>query len=584
LVVAGCSGSEEPANRPPTADARGPSTIFIGEAARLNGASSSDPDGDVLTHRWSFTEQPVGSTATLSGGARSSFTPDVAGTYVVELVVNDGSSDSAPSMLTLITENRAPTAHAGVSRMVDVGQIVPLDGGQSTDPDGDALSYEWRLTDRPATSSAAIAQPDAVTTELSVDVRGTYDLQLVVRDGALASAPATIAILAGVQSTPPIAEAGPDQSVSVGALVQLDGTGSSDVDGDPLTFRWTLTARPPNSNATFDDDSVATPSFGADVQGNYIAELVVSDPFSSSPPDTVAITAADAPGVIGPSTFDSASVHRVGSLVTGGDRIVAVHTAGGLSGPMPENPGYVAIRPTDGRLLYAHPIAAGDWALRVLTPDPLLLDPMTGRWSAPANAIDNDREIGTPRCVGGLSHFLIHPMTGEVYYACSSDYFRGNSSIATCIGQGEFYVRGIDVDGALLCESATRYANMTHPIVGLDGQFLASRAKPGGGWWVATRLANDRLARFSITAGGVATRDGDYPDPEPTYRLSTGRGPRGQLDGEGRYHRIVTIPNVARIIRFENDFSTITVALASADDPLDSRYAQKGLVTAADGR
>jgi len=279
LVVAGCSGSEEPANRPPTADARGPSTIFIGEAARLNGASSSDPDGDVLTHRWSFTEQPVGSTATLSGGARSSFTPDVAGTYVVELVVNDGSSDSAPSMLTLITENRAPTAHAGVSRMVDVGQIVPLDGGQSTDPDGDALSYEWRLTDRPATSSAAIAQPDAVTTELSVDVRGTYDLQLVVRDGALASAPATIAILAGVQSTPPIAEAGPDQSVSVGALVQLDGTGSSDVDGDPLTFRWTLTARPPNSNATFDDDSVATPSFGADVQGNYIAALVVSDPF-----------------------------------------------------------------------------------------------------------------------------------------------------------------------------------------------------------------------------------------------------------------------------------------------------------------
>ncbi len=93
----------------------------------------------------------------------------------------------------------------------------------------------------------------------------------------------------------PIADAGPDQTVTVGSSVQLDGSNSKDPDGDPISFRWRFLTRPPNSNATFSDPNRANPAFVADVAGEYVAELVVNDGKEDSEPDTVKITAIPQP-------------------------------------------------------------------------------------------------------------------------------------------------------------------------------------------------------------------------------------------------------------------------------------------------
>jgi hypothetical protein len=91
------------------------------------------------------------------------------------------------------------------------------------------------------------------------------------------------------QGSAPVADAGPDQTVTQGSLVQLDGSGSTDPDGGPesLRFTWEQLGGPA---ATLSDPSAAEPSFVGAVAGLYTFALVVNDGQSESVPDTITVT------------------------------------------------------------------------------------------------------------------------------------------------------------------------------------------------------------------------------------------------------------------------------------------------------
>jgi hypothetical protein len=91
-------------------------------------------------------------------------------------------------------------------------------------------------------------------------------------------------------NTPPIANAGADQTAISGSTITLNGSGSSDADGNSLTFAWTLTTRPAGSAATVTNPTAVSPTFVADREGEYRAQLIVNDGTASSPPDVVIIT------------------------------------------------------------------------------------------------------------------------------------------------------------------------------------------------------------------------------------------------------------------------------------------------------
>jgi arylsulfatase A-like enzyme len=99
----------------------------------------------------------------------------------------------------------------------------------------------------------------------------------------------------GPSNTAPVADAGPDQNVATGAIVTLDGSASSDANGDTLSYTWTLSA-PAGSASVLSGDATASPSFTADVGGDYVVSLVVSDGAASSTADSVTITASGTSG------------------------------------------------------------------------------------------------------------------------------------------------------------------------------------------------------------------------------------------------------------------------------------------------
>jgi hypothetical protein len=93
----------------------------------------------------------------------------------------------------------------------------------------------------------------------------------------------------------PIANAGSDQTVAVGATVQLDGSRSSDPDGDPLTFRWVFILRPAGSTATLSNPNIVNPTFVADLPGEYLVELTVDDGRGGRSSARVRVTAISPP-------------------------------------------------------------------------------------------------------------------------------------------------------------------------------------------------------------------------------------------------------------------------------------------------
>ena len=178
------------------------------------------------------------------------------------------------------TGNSPPVANAGADLLVNTGATAALDGSGSSDPGFDELTYAWTQTGGTTVtlSDATAARPTFTAPATVAD--GPLVFSLTVNDGTADSAAADtvqVTLLDAAANTPPVASAGAEQTVDAGAVVTLDGSGSSDPDGNPLTYAWTQ-IEIAGATVTLSDATAARPTFTMPDAGDALSFLLeVSD-------------------------------------------------------------------------------------------------------------------------------------------------------------------------------------------------------------------------------------------------------------------------------------------------------------------
>ncbi len=306
-------------NVAPTAYSGPDQSVVTGSTVYLDGRGSFDPDGDPLTYQWQIFSSPAGSTASLNdpSSATPTFVADVVGQYIILLTVNDGELDSLPDDVIIISAipNAPPVSYAGDDQIVSKNTTIQLDGQGSSDPNNDTLTYSWTIVSKPDGSTSELNDPASPTPQILSDRVGEYVFRLVVFDGELYSDPDTVVVT--VINNPPIADAGLDQDGIAGVMITLNGSGSSDINGDSLTYQWSIVSAPGGSNAVIVNPTAVTPRITPDVPGIYVIQLVVNDGSINSSPDTVSLTVrVTVPNVVGqPRASAEAAIIAAGLTV-----------------------------------------------------------------------------------------------------------------------------------------------------------------------------------------------------------------------------------------------------------------------------
>jgi hypothetical protein len=254
------NNTNEPPVAVPTAT---PASALEGDTVTLDGSDSydpnntpSDPNHDTLTYTWVQVGTPVVTLVGSDSQQASFVAPSVSFpqpgsvTLTFNLTVSDGqSSDTKPVSVTVSHRNQRPVAITSAPGTVPEGSNVCLDGSTSYDPeDGIPVStYAWEQVpaagepsvtlDNPGTSGPCFDTPDVGPGGVDLHFRLTVtDSRGASSDSTLAAA--TVLVHVNYLNHPPTARAGDDQNQDEGLTVHLDGSGSSDPDGNPLTYAW----------------------------------------------------------------------------------------------------------------------------------------------------------------------------------------------------------------------------------------------------------------------------------------------------------------------------------------------------------
>ncbi|MBK5256725.1 MAG: hypothetical protein JJE39_11890, partial [Vicinamibacteria bacterium] len=175
-----------------------------------------------------------------------------------------------------VVTNQAPQVSAGPDATIAFGASVALVGTATDDGlPSNTLTAQWTVVSGPG--AVTIANSVALVTSATFSSSGAYVLRLTATDGVLSSSD-DMAVVVGLQNTPPVVSAGPDVSVTLPATTATL-SGSVTDDGLPsgtLGISWTVVSGGPGG-VTFSSPSAATTDATFSTEGTYVLRLSATD-------------------------------------------------------------------------------------------------------------------------------------------------------------------------------------------------------------------------------------------------------------------------------------------------------------------
>jgi RHS repeat-associated protein len=285
-------------NLPPVAGIRTRAVPGGALPLRMDATASYDVDGDRLSYLWTVESVPAGGSASFSDA--SAPMPDLSltgsGQFTIGLRVQDAEGLSSETALyqVLMTPARevAPVASFRFDQLSGaVGETLAFEPFGSTDQDGSALTAEAGIVFAPAGQPLGLQQGEAGSYRFTPGAAGDYLASVAVGDGSFVAYDQLLLAADGnVRPTARILAA----PVAAGQTVALDGTQSFDLNGDMLSYSWSLLSSPAGSAAALDDPQSPKAALRTDVAGLYVVQLKVHDGGLSSQPVTFAVRAGGA--------------------------------------------------------------------------------------------------------------------------------------------------------------------------------------------------------------------------------------------------------------------------------------------------
>ena len=304
----------EATNLPPTAAVTQSSiTSGISSNVALDATPSSDPENQNLSFNWTQVSGPAVSINNANAAQANFTSPATQANIVLRVTVSDPAGNSDSTNITVTVTDAAdlpPTAavvHTNISATANA--TVTLDASPSSDPEGLDLTYNWtQVSGTNVTLNNSTSVQASFTTP---NTNGDLIFRVTVADPAANSnsIDVTVNVLGNTNQSPTAAVSQSSITVNEGGSVTLDGSSSSDPEGQNLTFSW---AQVSGTTVSISNGNSSTASFVApqvNANSNLVFMLTVTDSEGATDSINVTVSVTDQP-----DTTSSSSSGGGGSL------------------------------------------------------------------------------------------------------------------------------------------------------------------------------------------------------------------------------------------------------------------------------